>query len=52
MGVLKTMAMLEALKLELLKYGKVEDLQDQEVDMVFIFILEYRNAVLSRGMQH
>jgi hypothetical protein len=52
MDVLKTMAMLEALKLELLKYGKVEDLQDQEVDMVFIFILEYRNAVLSRGMQH
>jgi hypothetical protein len=50
--VLKTMAMLEALKLELLKYGKVEDLQDQEVDMVFIFILEYRNVVLSRGMQH
>jgi hypothetical protein len=52
MDVLKTMAMLEALKLELLKYGKVEDLQDQEVDMVFIFILEYRNVVLSRGMQH
>jgi hypothetical protein len=29
MDVLKTMAMLEALKLELIKYGKIEDLQDQ-----------------------
>jgi hypothetical protein len=25
--------------LELLKYGKIEDLQAQEVDMVFIFTL-------------
>jgi hypothetical protein len=39
MDVLKTMAMFEALKLELLKYGKIEDLQAQEVDMVFIFTL-------------
>jgi hypothetical protein len=52
MDVLKTMAMSEVLKLELLKYGKIEDLQAQKVDSVFIFILEYRNVVLSRGMQH
>ena len=53
MDVLKPIAMLEALKkLKLFKYGKIEDLQAQEVVSVFIFILEYRNAVLSRGMQH
>ena len=52
MDVLKTIAMLEALKWKIFKYGKIEDLQAQEVDSVFIFILEYRNVVLSRGMQH
>jgi hypothetical protein len=38
MDVLKIMAMLEALKLELIKYGKTEDLQAQEVDSVFMFL--------------
>jgi hypothetical protein len=32
MVMLKTLAMLEALKMELLKYGKIEDLRAQEVD--------------------
>ena len=44
-------AMLEALKWNMFKYGNIEDLQAQEVDSVFIFDLEYRNVVLSRGMQ-
>jgi hypothetical protein len=52
MDMLKTMTMLEALKLELIKYDKIEDLKAQEVDSVFTFILEYSNVVLSRGMQH
>ena len=52
MDVLKTLAMLEALKLKYFKYGNIEDLQAQEVDSVFTFILEYRNIVLSRVMQH
>jgi hypothetical protein len=34
MDLLKTLAMLEALKLELQKYGKIEDLQAQVVDSV------------------
>jgi hypothetical protein len=46
MDVLKTMAMLEALKLELLKYSKIENLQAQEVGSVSVFIFEYRNVVL------
>jgi hypothetical protein len=50
--VLKTKAKLKALKLILLKYGKIEDIQAQEVDKVFSFNLEYRYAVLSRGLQH
>jgi hypothetical protein len=50
--VLKTKAKLKALKWILFKYGKVEDIQAQEVDKVFLFILEYRYAVLSRGIQH
>jgi hypothetical protein len=49
MDVLKNMAMLETLKLEFFKYGKIEDLQAQEVDSVCIFTLEFRNVVLSRG---
>jgi hypothetical protein len=36
----------------MIKYGKIEDLQDQEVYSIFTFILEYRSVVLSRGMQH
>jgi hypothetical protein len=43
---------LKALKWTLLKYSKIEDIQAQEVDKVFLFILEYRYAVLPRGMQH
>jgi hypothetical protein len=43
-------AMLKGLKWTLLQYGKIEDIQAQEVDKVFLFI-EYRYVVLSRGMQ-
>jgi hypothetical protein len=42
---------LKALKWKLFKYGKIEVIQAQEVDMVFLFILDYMNVVLSRGMQ-
>jgi hypothetical protein len=49
--VLKTLAKLKALKWKLFNYGKIEDIQAQEVDMMFLLILEYRNVVLSRGMQ-
>ena len=52
MDVLKSKAKLKALKRILLKYGKIEDIQAQEFNKVFLFILEYRYAVLSRGMQH
>jgi hypothetical protein len=52
MGVLKTKAKLKALKWILLKYCNIEDIQAQEVDNVFLFNLEYRYVVLSRGMQH
>jgi hypothetical protein len=51
MDVLKSKAMLKALKWLLIKYGKIEDIQAQEINKVFLFILEYRYAVLSRGMQ-
>jgi hypothetical protein len=49
MDVLKTKAKLKALKWILVKYGKIEDIQAQEVVTVF---LEYRYVILSRGMQH
>jgi hypothetical protein len=52
MDVLKWKVMLKALKWTLLKYGKIQDIQAQEVDKVFLFILEYKYAVLSRGTQH
>jgi hypothetical protein len=39
MDLLTTLAMLEALKLELLKYGKIEDLQAQVVDTVLNLFL-------------
>jgi hypothetical protein len=52
MDVLKSNAMLKALKWTLFKYGKIEDIQAQEINKVFLFILEYRYVVLSRGMQH
>jgi hypothetical protein len=44
--------MLKALKRVLIKNGKIEDIQAQEINKVFLFILEYRSVVLSRGMQH
>jgi hypothetical protein len=52
MDVLKSKAKLKALKWTLFKYGKIEDIQAQEMNKVFLFILEYRYVVLSRGMQH
>jgi hypothetical protein len=30
----------------------IEDIQAQDVDIEFLFNLEYRYAVLSRGMRH
>jgi hypothetical protein len=51
MDVLKSKAMLKALKWILIRYGKIESVQAQEINKVFSFIFEYRYAVLSRGMQ-
>jgi hypothetical protein len=51
MDVLKSSALLKALKWILIKYGKFESVHAQEFNKVFSFILEYRYAVLSRGMQ-
>jgi hypothetical protein len=51
MDVLKTFAKLKLLYWKLFKYGTIEDIQDQEVDTVCLSILEYRYAILSRGMQ-
>jgi hypothetical protein len=51
MDVLKSKPMLKALKWILIKYGKIEVVQAQEFNKVFSFILEYRYAVQSRGMQ-
>jgi hypothetical protein len=51
MGVLKTKAKLKALKWILVKVWQ-GDIQAQEVVEVFLFILEYRYGILSRGMQH
>jgi hypothetical protein len=51
MNVLKSKAKLKALKWTLLKYGKMGDIQAQEINKVFLFILEYRYVVLSKGMQ-
>jgi hypothetical protein len=50
--MLKSKTILKALKWILIKYGKIEDIQAQELNKVFSFILEYRYVVLSRGMQH
>jgi hypothetical protein len=52
MDVVKTKAMLKALKWISIKYGQIENIEAQEVNKVFLFILEYRYVVLSRGMQH
>jgi hypothetical protein len=51
MDVLKSKAMLKALKWILIKYGKIEVVQSQEINEALLFFLEYRYAVLSRGMQ-
>jgi hypothetical protein len=51
MDMLKSKAMLKALKWILIKYGKIEVVQAQEINKVFSFILESRYIVLSRGMQ-
>jgi hypothetical protein len=51
MDVLESKGKLKALKWTLLKYGKIEDIQSQEINKVFLFILEYRYVILSRGMQ-
>jgi hypothetical protein len=40
MDVLKSKAMLKALKWLLIKYGKIEVVQAQEINKVFLFILE------------
>jgi hypothetical protein len=37
MDLLKTSAMLKALILELQKYDKIEDLQDQVIDRFYIY---------------
>jgi hypothetical protein len=42
---------LKALKWILIKYGKIEDIKAQEINKVFLFILEHRYVVLSRGTQ-
>jgi hypothetical protein len=51
MDMLKSKAMLKALKWILIKYVKIEDIQAQEINKVFLFILEYMYVVLSRGTQ-
>jgi hypothetical protein len=51
MDVLKSKAMLKALKWILIKYGKIEVVRAQEINEVFLFFLEYRYVVLSRGIQ-
>jgi hypothetical protein len=51
MDVLKSKAMLKALKWILFKYGKFEVIQAQEINEALLFFVEYRYAVLSRGMQ-
>jgi hypothetical protein len=51
MDVLKSKATLKALKWILIKYGNIEVVQAQEINEVLLFFLEYRYAVLSRGME-
>jgi hypothetical protein len=52
MDILKSKVTLKVLKWIWIKYGKIEDIQAQEINKVFLFILEYMYVVLSRGMQH
>jgi hypothetical protein len=51
MDVLKSKAMLKALTWILIKYGKIEVVQAQEINEVLLVFLEYRSVVQSRGMQ-
>jgi hypothetical protein len=51
MDMLKSKAMLKALKWILIKYDKIEVVQAQKFNEVLLFFLEYRYVVLSRGMQ-
>jgi hypothetical protein len=52
MDMLKLKVKLKALKWILLKYGKTEDIQAQDVVKVFLFNIDYMYVVISRGMQH
>jgi hypothetical protein len=49
MDLLKTLAMLEALKLELQKYGKIEDLQAQVVDSILYLFLSLGMSYYQEG---
>jgi hypothetical protein len=51
MDVLKSNATLKALKWILIKYGKTKLFKLKGSTKYLYFILEYRYAVLSRGMQ-
>jgi hypothetical protein len=51
MDVLKSKAMLKALKWIWIKYDKIEVVQVQEINEVLLFFLEYMYVVLSKGMQ-
>jgi hypothetical protein len=46
MDMLKTMAVLEALKLKLLKYDNIEDLRAQEVDSVLYYYRVYERRTI------
>jgi hypothetical protein len=49
MDLLKILAMLEALKLEWQKYGKIEDLQAQVVDSVLYLFLSIGMSYYQEG---
>jgi hypothetical protein len=49
MDMLKTMAVLEALKLKLLKYDNIEDLRAQEVDSVLYLLSSIRTSYYQGG---
>ena len=49
MDLLKTSAMLEALKLELQKYGKIEDLQAQVINSILYSFLSLGTPYYQEG---
>jgi hypothetical protein len=49
MDLLKTSAMLKALKLELQKYGKIEDLQSQVINSVLYLFLSLGMSYYQEG---